>query len=242
MHTSFQQVFSPSYFGLNSIFSLIFPNKCAFCECEILDKRGIVCFGCESRINWSTPLAEEVKNQVLQGINLSNVDDVHSLFLFSKNGVEQSIIHRLKYQNSKQTGVILGKKLALSIKKSNKELQIDCLIPVPIYHSKKYDRGYNQALSIAKGISSILNIPTKNNLLRKKRKTKSQTKLSKEDRLKNVENSFVASAEFLNFKSIGIVDDVITTGATLGAICKEISSINESIKITIFTAGVARLE
>ena len=101
---------------------------------------------------------------------------------------------------------------------------------------------YNQSQSISKGLSLVLNIPIENSILRKKRKTKTQTKLSKEERQINVENSFTASKKFLKFKSIGIVDDVVTTGSTLRSICSEITGINKSIKITIFTIGVARLE
>lgn len=242
MGTSFQGGSHHSFFGLNSILSLLFPHKCVSCDDEVGHKDKLFCFGCESRINWSRPYDKEINDQILQGINLSNIERAHSLFVFSKEGVEQSVIHRLKYQNSKQTGVLLGKKLGLKIKETKREVQLDCLIAVPVFHSKKYDRGYNQSQSISKGLSLVLNIPIENSILRKKRKTKTQTKLSKEERQINVENSFTASKKFLKFKSIGIVDDVVTTGSTLRSICREITGINKSIKITIFTIGVARLE
>lgn len=242
MGTSFQEVFSQQISGVDSVFSLIFPRKCANCDKEMAKNQNILCFGCESKINWSKSLEREISNQILQGVNVPNVKNAFSLFCFTKEGVEQVLIHRLKYQNSRQTGVFLGQKLGKSIQGLMTEIQLDCLIPVPIFHRKKFDRGYNQALSIAKGLSSQLNVPVWTSLLRKKKKTKSQTKLSRDDRRTNVENSFVATNAFSKLNSIGIVDDVVTTGATIGELCREITLVNDSIKITIFTLGVARIE
>ena len=122
MGTSFQGGSHHSFFGLNSIFSLLFPEKCVSCDDEVRNKDKLFCFGCESRINWSRPYDKEINDQILQGINLSNIERAHSLFVFSKEGVEQSVIHRLKYQNSKQTGVLLGKKLGLKIKEAKCEV------------------------------------------------------------------------------------------------------------------------
>jgi ComF family protein len=228
--------------SIHGVFNLIFPRKCVHCDREIDNKKSLVCFGCEAQINWSKPFKNKLKNQVLQGVYMPNVQGAYSLFSFSKEGVEQSLIHSLKYQGSQKTGRNLGKSLGQTFLELNGEHTIDCLVPVPIFHRKKFIRGYNQTRSIAQGLASELNIPVQNNLLRKKKSTKSQTKLSRNQRRLNVENSFVASRAFKELSEVGIVDDVVTTGATLLELCTEIVKVNESIKITIFTLGVARLE
>jgi ComF family protein len=172
------------------------------------------------------------------------VDDVHvvsinTLFIFEKEGVEQSIIHQLKYRNSAQTGVIFGRKLAMIYLKKKSEQKIECIIPVPVFHRKKFDRGYNQAEKISKGLAAVLETPVRR-MVSKTTQTVSQTKLTRDERQLNVNNTFRASQELLKFNSIALVDDVITTGATLRAICQEITSVNESIRITVFSLGVAK--
>ena len=92
------------------------------------------------------------------------------------------------------------------------------------------------------GLSLELNIPMRNKLIKKTKNTTSQTKLTKSQRSKNVENTFVASPALSEINAIGIVDDVLTTGATIREICKEIIKVNETIEITIFTLGVAKHE
>ena len=152
------------------------------------------------------------------------------------------MIHRLKYKDSQRTGINLGRRLGKLIIEKEKRQDVTCLIPVPIFHKKKFNRGYNQAESIARGLSLELNIPIRNKLIKKTKNTKSQTKLNKSLRSRNVENTFAVSPALSEIKAIGIVDDVLTTGATIREICKEIIKVNETIEITIFTLGVAKHE
>ena len=242
MESTFREVFRQINFKFDLIFNLIFPRKCVHCNLEIENKKSQICFGCESEINWAGPFDNELKNQILQNIYIQNIHSAHCLFSFSKKGVEQSLIHGLKYKDSKQTGINLGRRLGKIILDKEKQQDVACLIPVPIFHRKKFDRGYNQAESIAIGLSLELNIPMQNKLIKKTKNTTSQTKLTKSQRSRNVENTFVASAALSEIKAIGIVDDVLTTGATIREICKEIIKVNETIEITIFTLGVAKHE
>ena len=224
--------------SLLSAFTLIFPSQCVSCGLEISDKSKLVCFGCASRIKWTSHMGKEVHSQIIQLVNLPCVLDAHGLFFFTKEGVEQALIHRLKYQHSKQTGFFLGKRLGQKLKNKIPEGSIDLLISVPSHHRKKYDRGYNQSEAIAKGLSEQLNIPFSIDFACKIINASSQTRLNKNERAQNVKNSFVASPKFSNVNSIGLVDDVITSGATIKELCKSILEINRSIRITIFVLGV----
>ena len=91
-------------------------------------------------------------------------------------------------------------------------------------------------------MSSITGTPIRQNLIKKRKQTQSQTKLSREQRRMNVRNTFIVSDKLKKFNTIGLVDDVVTTGSTLREVCKEIINVNRSIKIIIFTIGVARIE
>ncbi len=242
MPTSFQRFFSQLKYRIDVVFGLIFPQKCVGCDKETMHKGRGVCFACNSKIMWSQPFEREINSQILQGVNLSNVHAAYSLFYFSKDGVGQSLIHQLKYRGSWKTGLFLGEKLGLSIEELVRVNQLDCLIPIAMFHRKKFDRGYNQAYYIAKGLSSITGTPIRQNLIKKRKQTQSQTKLSREQRRMNVINTFVVSDKLKKFQTIGLVDDVVTTGSTLREVCKEIINVNRSIKIIIFTIGVARIE
>lgn len=242
MLTSFQRVFSQLKYLIEVVFGLIFPQKCLSCDNETTTKTRGVCFACKSKINWSKPFEKEINSQILQGVNLSNVKAAYSLFYFSKEGVEQALIHQLKYRGSWRTGLLLGEELGLSISDGESDTQLDCLIPIALFHRKQFDRGYNQAYYIAQGLSSITGAPVLQKLVQKCKQTQSQTKLSREKRRLNVKNTFLASEKFKKLKAIGLVDDVVTTGSTLREICKEIISVNESIEIIIFTIGVVRIE
>ena len=242
MSTSFQRFFSQSKMAFDAVFGLLFTQNCVSCDKEILSKSRGVCFACKSKINWTKPFSKEVNSQILQAINLSNVQEAHALFYYSKEGVGQSLIHLLKYRGSWKTGLFLGDKLGFSITEMSFDTQLDCLIPIPVFHRKKFDRGYNQAYYIAKGLSSIIGTPIRQNLIKKRKQTQSQTKLSREQRQMNVRKTFVVSDKLKKFKTIGLVDDVVTTGSTLRETCKEIINVNGSVKIIIFTIGVARIE
>lgn len=226
--------------SLLSVFKLLFPSHCSSCGMEIRDKSKLVCFGCTSKIKWTAHLHKEVQAQIIQLINLPCVLNAHSLFFFEKNGVEQALIHRLKYQHSKQTGFVLGRLFGQKIKDKIQESLIEILIPVPTHHKKEFDRGYNQSEMIAKGLSEELSIPISMRLVYKTSNLSSQTQLNKKERSKNVRGSFMASVKLRNVKSIAIVDDVITSGATIKELCKAISEVNHSIRITIFVLGVVR--
>ena len=117
---------------------------------------------------------------------------------------------------------------------------IDVLIPVPTHHRKKFNRGYNQSEKIAKGISSVTGIPIDVKFLIKNKHTESQTKKATTDRWQNVVGGFSARKNVKSYKHLALVDDVITTGATLESLVKEIRKSNPSIEISIFALAMAK--
>jgi ComF family protein len=134
--------------------------------------------------------------------------------VFENDKELQHIIHSLKYDKKFKVGIYLGELLADSLKQL--DWRIDLIIPVPIHHLKKAERGYNQSDFIAKGLSKALNVPGSTKTVKRIRYTETQTDLNLNERAKNVEKAFkLNKPNAVKGKNILLVDDVITTGATI---------------------------
>ena len=158
---------------------------------------------------------------------------------FSKESLIQQLIHQLKYKGNISIGVYLGELMGKNLLTSGRFNNIDALIPLPLYPDKEHKRGYNQASIICDGISAVMNVPViKNNVVRQ-RYTDTQTKKHRIERWQNVAGSFVVKDERkLSGKNLLLVDDVVTTGATLEA-CGTVITAIESVKLSIATLANA---
>ncbi|MDN3659054.1 phosphoribosyltransferase family protein [Ferruginibacter paludis] len=163
----------------------------------------------------------------------------HSEYYFSKNALIQQLIHQLKYKRNTSIGMYLGELMGKSLVESNRFDTVDALIPLPLYPDKERKRGYNQAAIICDGMSSVMNIPViKNNVLRQ-RYTDTQTKKHRIERWENVAGSFTCKIPGqLSGKHLLLVDDVVTTGATLEACGSTIAAI-ENVQLSIATLAHA---
>lgn len=143
---------------------------------------------------------------------------VMSLLYFGKGSRTQNIIHSLKYKGRQDLGIKLGNMIAVKLLMNPIYNNIDQVIPVPLHRSKALKRGYNQSLCIAQGIAAILKIPVNVNCLIRNKRTATQTRKSRYSRFENMQHVFsvVNSAE-IHGKHILLVDDVMTTAATLEA-------------------------
>ncbi|MDR0370616.1 MAG: ComF family protein [Prevotellaceae bacterium] len=163
---------------------------------------------------------------------------VTALFFFRKGSSFRKVLHELKYNGRKDVGVILGKYAAFDLLHIPAIASVDYIVPIPLHPKKLKKRTYNQSEQIAIGLSSVLGtqIDTKN-LIRIHNNT-SQTSKSASERYKNTEGIFrTIDKEFFKHKHILLVDDVLTTGATLEACIKALLQ-TENITISIFTLAV----
>jgi ComF family protein len=180
------------------------------------------------------PVFNPVLNHPIHGDVLGGrvpFQNIGCMLRFTKNSIVQHIMHGIKYENRKNLAVFMGEMFGQKLKEEN--FTCDYLIPVPIHKQKLKERGYNQAAQIAYGISRQTGIPVLEGILIKSRYTQTQTKMNKEQRMKNLAQSFALSSEkhVLENKHACIVDDVLTTGSTTESIwevMKEISSIKIS--------------
>jgi ComF family protein len=173
-------------------------------------------------------------NSELQ-VRLSNrfeVAHAAALFKFAKSSRVQHILHALKYKNRPEVGVMLGKVLGQKIVDAC-IMKPDIIIPIPLHPSRKRKRGYNQSAKFAEGLSVKLNIPFSDTIIARLVKTETQTKKNKLNRWQNVSEVFhVKDPLTVKGKRILLVDDVVTTGATIEA-CAHILKQNGCAEINI---------
>ena len=142
--------------------------------------------------------------------------DAVAYYKFSKSGKVQRVLHRLKYHNRPELGELIGRRYGHELGKLNFQSGYDMIVPVPLHKSKLKRRGYNQSAVFAAGLGEALGIPIREYALRRIVKTSTQTRKSRIERWQNVDNIFeVPLSEEILDKRILLVDDVITTGATL---------------------------
>jgi ComF family protein len=165
------------------------------------------------------------------------VERAMSLLFFNKESKYRRILHKLKYQGHRDIGIFLGRLIGSRLKESDFRPLPDIIVPVPLHKAKLRRRGFNQSAVIAEGISEILGIPVREDILIRKTFTSTQTRKGRYDRWKNVEGIFSCSkARNIENTHILLVDDVVTTGATLEAAGSCLLSI-PGTKLSVATAA-----
>lgn len=213
--------------------SLIFPNLCACCGNSLFKHEKIICTLCDFRLP-RTNFHLERNNDVSRSFwGRVPIESAASFFYFHKGSRVQQLIHLLKYKERKEVGVFLGEKYGTYLKHSPFFSSVEVIIPVPLHKKKRLKRGYNQSEEFAKGLASKMKIPLNCTSLVRTMATATQTRKSRYRRWENVSDMFVVlSPELVRGKHILLVDDVITTGATLEACAVELLKI-EGVRISI---------
>jgi ComF family protein len=223
----------------SNLIHLFYPHICTGCGSDILNKENLLCITCINDLP-HTSFAQHANNPIEKIFwGRIPVKAAHSEFYFSKGSLIQELVHQLKYKGNKEIGFYLGELIGKSLLNSNRFLHIDTIIPLPLFADKEHQRGYNQATIISNGISAVINVPVINNNVLRKKSTETQTKKHRTERWENVAESFIVKyPALLQRKNILLVDDVLTTGATLEACGKAILSIND-VKLSIATLALA---
>lgn len=202
----------------NDVISLLFPELCNGCGTHLYYGEKEICTKCLADLPFTDDhLFKE--NQVAKQLwGRLPCNAAMAMLYFRKATKVQNLIHSLKYKDQTAVGVKLGNILGEKLKLSELYAGIDLIIPVPLHPKKERLRGYNQCKYIADGIAEVLNVKVSDLHLTRKTATASQTKKSRYDRYENMHDVFqVNQAEELENLHVLLIDDVITTGATLEA-------------------------
>lgn len=225
----------------STLFDFFLPKTCAACEKKLFQNENIICPLCLSSLTYAS---EERLEMEYAGkfFEKKIIENSFSTFVFEKEKALQKIIHELKYKQRFQIGVFLGEVIGEKVKEKIDEWIIDLIIPVPLHPAKKAERGYNQSDYIAKGLSNKLNISYSTKIIKRKKYTTSQTKLHSDKREENVKDAFlIKKKDLIKNKNILLVDDVITTGATINS-CGKVLKENGAKQIYAASVAVADVD
>jgi len=219
---------------------LIFPSKCILCSGEWPSNEPICSF-CYEELQF-TGFENYTEPTELDTLFWGRVQlkSSFALLYFNQNSSTQKILHALKYQNKPEAGRILGKEIGLRLRKRADFNDVDVIVPVPLHPKKQFVRGYNQSEELAKGVSEITGIALDKTFIGKLKHTGSQTKQGRFGRWDNVATNFSVNNKRTNYKHLMIVDDVITTGATLEAMILSIHEVLPELKISIVSLALTK--
>ncbi|MEZ4911634.1 MAG: ComF family protein [Saprospiraceae bacterium] len=224
----------------SDIIYTFFPNLCLACDKKVKSKSSYFCISCSVELPYSDHF--EIKDHFLTRHFYGRIpfSFVGSLFIFREGSAIQSMLHRLKYKKKSEVGTIMGELLAQRANDCSFFPKPDIIIPVPIHFSKMFHRGYNQSTLIAAPLAYKFGIPLHTDLLLKQKITASQTRKSRSERIDNVAENFIIHDpnQLLKGKHILLVDDVITTGATIES-CAQVLLASGIQSLSILSAAAA---
>lgn len=219
--------------------SLLYPKYCFACREGLIKGEETICSRCMIELP-RTNYHFELKNALFKRLDgRIPLSFALAFFLFRKGGKVQQLLHALKYSNHPEIGEVLGEVYGEELKQANYGEKFNIIIPVPLHASRKRKRGYNQSEEFAKGLSKSLKVPFSGDALERIIKTETQTRKTKLKRWQNVSEVFQLKDQDQIFnKHVLLVDDVITTGATIEA-CAQVLLDNGCSSISIASIAYA---
>ncbi len=225
------------------LLEFIYPPVCLVCDTRLEDGDSRVCPDCWSHCR-DIAATDGVYRDCYRQLTANParlIGDLISLYYFETDGAVQSIIHQVKYQGATRLGVELGRNLGEKILRHCGGANIDGIVPVPLHSTKLRERGYNQSEYLARGVHDVLGVPVCTPMLQRHRYTLSQAQLGAVERKENVRGAFRVRRRRhtdVEGKTFLVLDDVITTGATIGE-CAETLARAGARRIVVGSAALA---
>lgn len=201
-----------------ALLHLAFPHVCEGCGTDTLDKNHYLCVHCLDALpRTAYPAHEDNPVEQLFWGRLP-IEQAAAQYYFTKESVMQHLVHQFKYYGHRELGRYLGRLMAYDLQASRRFAGIDALVPLPLHPLRERKRGFNQATVLCEGLAEVLHLPLHKEAVVRSEFTETQTRKSRVERWQNMQGRFeVADAPALAGKHVLLVDDVVTTGATLEA-------------------------
>jgi ComF family protein len=224
---------------MDDFISLFFPKICAACGNSLWKQEETVCLSCDfhlPRTNFHLSLENPV-SRLFWG--KARLESAAAYLYFNKGNKVQHLIHQLKYKGRRDIGIYLGRQYGYLLAQSPFFMTVQKIVPVPLHSKKLMRRGYNQSELFAIGLGESMKTPVDPDAICRRKETETQTKKSRYRRWQNVAEVFeVRYPGSMEMKHILLVDDVITTGATLESCIRAFSHIH-GVRVSIATIAVA---
>ena len=221
--------------SFNDFIHLFFPHVCTGCGSDILEKHNQLCLQCLSELPATNFFSQPGNPLEKKFYGRMPVENGGAGFFFTKDSLIETLIYELKYKGNKDIGFYLGKLLAKFLAGNELYDNVEVLVPLPLNAKRQIKRGYNQSTALCDGIASVWKKPVIDKAVIRKVNTETQTHRGRITRWENMEGVFaVAEPSAIENKHILLVDDIITTGASLEACGSEILKI-AGVKLSIAT-------
>ncbi|MBP3563135.1 MAG: ComF family protein [Bacteroidales bacterium] len=234
--------------GMTAAVDVLLPRQCIVCGERLHTHEDNICLSCladfpltrfweQSRNIMADKLNALIQNEIQDG-ETEPYAFAAALFLYSSEADYRKIPYQIKYHGNIRAGRCFGSRLGKFLAGSESFRDVDMVIPVPLHWTRRWKRGYNQAEVIARAVAAGLPAVVRCDILRRTRRTKTQTKVDVEDKTKNVSGAFEAADPGLLPRHVLIIDDTFTTGATLFACFKALRAVfPTSVRISVATLG-----
>jgi ComF family protein len=225
--------------ALFDVVGLFLPRSCSGCDRPLLQAEQAICLHCSEDLP-RTRFHDDGRNSVEQLFFGKLPLHAASAFLhFSRNGMVQHMLHNLKYRGDREAGLELGRRMARDLMRSVRFADVDAVIAVPLHPRKERQRGYNQAQVLVDGMREVWPMRDLGSELGRTVRTTSQTRRGRMERWTNVQDAFrMLDPAALQGCHVLIVDDVITTGATIEA-CARALQHTPDVRISVFACACA---
>ena len=223
------------------LLDLISPRLCVVCGNRLAVTEETLCSKCYlhlPRTDFGHDLYENVMAKLFWG--QMAIEKATALFYYEPHAETAQILYEMKYKNHPEIGVVMGRMMAKELMRSGLFEGIDAIVPVPLARKRERQRGYNQSLELAKGVSEVTGLPIANKVVRRTKFVGSQTQRGRWERNENVENVFeLVNSDSISGKHLLLIDDVVTTGATIIACAQEMRKAS-NVKFSVLALGYSK--